>query len=127
MRKSAPALQRIFTNDTAAHDGRSAWEKLNKSKKDPEWIKADDTPGSVLLREPAVRSGIRDQRRLSSLLFTLSVSGVYAPLTVCQGSGQPTRRRCAASSHLAGTLKPFFTSAAVNSVNSSVGPHLLQV
>lgn len=52
------------------------------------------------------------------------VSGVYAPLTVCQGSGQPTRRRCAASSRLAGTLNPSFTSAAVNSVNSSVTPHV---
>ncbi len=41
------------------------------SWEDPEWIKAADTPGSVLLREPAVRSGIRDQRRLSSLLLAL--------------------------------------------------------
>lgn len=41
------------------------------SWEDPEWIKAADTPGSVLLREPAVRSGIRDQRRLSSLLSAL--------------------------------------------------------
>lgn len=52
------------------------------------------------------------------------VSGLYAPLTACQVSGQPTRRRCAANSRLAGTLKPVFTSAAVNSVNSSVRPHV---
>lgn len=47
-------------------------------------------------------------------------SGVYAALSVCQGSGQPTRRRCVANSHLAGTLKPFFTSAVVNTVNISI-------
>lgn len=47
------------------------WEQDNvcvcvfeHSSEDPEWIKADDTPGHVLLREPAVRSGIRDPRRL---------------------------------------------------------------
>lgn len=48
---------------------------------------------------------------------------VYEPLTQCQRSGQPTRRRCAANSCLAGTWKPVFTSAAVSSVNSSVRPH----
>lgn len=36
-----------------------------------EWIKGWDTPGSVLPREPAVRSRIRDQRRLRSLLLLL--------------------------------------------------------
>lgn len=58
------------------------------------------------------------------LAVCVMVSGVYAPLTVCQGSGQPTRCRCAANSCLAGTLKPIFTSAVVNSVNSSVRPHV---
>lgn len=37
------------------------------SWEDPEWIKADDTPGRVLLREPAVRSGIWDQRSAASV------------------------------------------------------------
>lgn len=45
------------------------------SWEDPEWIKADDTPGRVLLREPAVRSGIRDQRRLF-LASVLALRGV---------------------------------------------------
>lgn len=40
------------------------------------------------------------------------------------GSGQPTLRRCAANSCLAGTVNPSFTSAVVNSVNSYVRPHV---
>lgn len=59
-----------------------------------------------------------------SLAMYVMVSGVYAPLIVCQGSGQPTRRRCAANSRLAGTLNPSFTFAVVNSVNSYVRPHV---
>lgn len=53
-----------------------------------------------------------------SLTMCAIVSGVYAPLIVRQGSGQPTRRRCAANSRLAGALNSSFTSAVVNSVNS---------
>ncbi|CAL8402812.1 unnamed protein product [Arctogadus glacialis] len=43
------------------------------STEDPEWIKASDTPGSVVRREPAVRSQMRDQSYLS---YTSSLNSV---------------------------------------------------